>query len=178
MASELLIPASIRDVRAPGFAACIDRLGEIDFSPLMVSLVDVVAASALPHIAEQFNIYGHSAWRLAATEEDKRSLIKKSIELHRFKGTPWAVKEAILSLGFAEVDLIEKTPAWNDYHVYVRGRTVTTADLALIKDVIEEFAPARSRLHTFGYGRMEYWEDDGYWGDDTYWGGFEPFVIS
>lgn len=180
MDSELIIPTSIRDERTPGFAAAIDRLGNIDIAPLLVYLVNEVHASALPHLAEQFNVYGRSSWRLASTEADKRNLIKRAIELHRYKGTPWAVKEAILALGFAEVDLVEggpDVPNWFDFRLFVRGRSVTPADIELVKGVVEEFGPARSRLYSLSYGRIEYWEDDGYWGDDTYWGGYQPFEL-
>jgi phage tail P2-like protein len=172
-----LIPSSVRDARTPGYAACFADFRDVDLTKLLVNLVDNVDASALPHLAEQFNVYGRSQWQLATTEAAKRSLIKQAIPLHRRKGTPWAVKQAILALGFAEVDLIERDPTWSDLQVFVRGRAITADDAALIKDVIDEFAPARCRLHALSYGRIEYWQDDGYWGDDTYWGGNEPFIL-
>ncbi|MNL76005.1 hypothetical protein D3C87_2019010 [compost metagenome] len=59
----------------------------------------------------------------------------------------------------------------------VRGRAVTPEDIELVKQVVQEFAPARSRLYSFAYGRIEYWEDDGYWGDDTYWGGYQTYNL-
>ncbi|MFT2543454.1 phage tail protein, partial [Escherichia coli] len=38
-----------------------------------------------------------------------RMLIKAAIELHRYKGTPWSIREVIRRFGFGEVDLIEGT---------------------------------------------------------------------
>jgi P2-related tail formation protein len=174
---DSLIPLSIKDERTPGFEACITRMGSLDITPLLIYLVDQVNATALPHLAEQFNIYGRSSWRLAVTDLDKRNLIKKAIELHRRAGTPWAIKQAILALGFSEVDLIERDPVWNEFKLLVRGRPITQTDADLIKEMVKEFAPARSRLFTLGYGRLEYWADDGYWGDDQYWGGYEPYKL-
>lgn len=180
MDSELIIPASIRDARTPGFAAAIDRLGNIEISPLLVYLVNEVQASALPHLAEQFNVYGRSSWRLASTEADKRNLIKRAIELHRFKGTPWALKEAILALGFDEVDLEEggpEVPNWYDFRLFVRGRDITPGDIELVKGVVAEFSPARSRLYALAYGRIDYWADDGTWGDDNVWSGYQQYEL-
>ncbi len=44
----------------------------------------------------QFHIEG---WELAKTIEDKRRLIKSAIELHRYKGTPYAIKKVLETLG-------------------------------------------------------------------------------
>ena len=46
-------------------------------------------------------------WDEAATEAQKRDAIKQSIHLHRKKGTPWAVKRALATLGI-EVDLLDQ----------------------------------------------------------------------
>jgi phage tail P2-like protein len=44
----------------------------------------------------QFHIEG---WDLAKTVEEKRKLIKSAIELHRCKGTPYAIKKVLEALG-------------------------------------------------------------------------------
>jgi phage tail P2-like protein len=44
----------------------------------------------------QFHIEG---WDLAKTVEEKRKLIKSAIELHRYKGTPYAIKKVLEALG-------------------------------------------------------------------------------
>ncbi len=43
----------------------------------------------------QFHIEG---WDLAKTVEEKRKLIKSAIELHRYKGTPYAIKKVLETL--------------------------------------------------------------------------------
>lgn len=42
-------------------------------------------------------------------EETRRAVIAESIELHRHKGTPWAVKQSLIRLGFANVEILEGT---------------------------------------------------------------------
>jgi phage tail P2-like protein len=61
------------------------------------------------HLLNNSMYLGYKGWKLANTEDDKRSLIKKAIELHRYKGTVWAVKEAMKSIGFTDAVLIEHT---------------------------------------------------------------------
>jgi P2-related tail formation protein len=49
---------------------------------------------------------------LALTEAAQRELLKSAIALHRFRGTPWAVKQALASLGWATVSLLEGQTSW------------------------------------------------------------------
>ncbi|ASG90107.1 phage tail protein I [Salmonella enterica subsp. salamae] len=77
-----------------------ERFAQLDMTTLLVYLVDVVDASALPSLAEQFHVQGLEGWLFASNEQEKRELIKQAIELHKYKGTPWAVRRVleILSL--------------------------------------------------------------------------------
>ncbi|WP_353798260.1 phage tail protein I [Enterobacter cloacae] len=77
-----------------------ERFSQIDLTVLLVYLVDLVDASALPSLASQFHIQGLEGWLFAKDEQERRNLIKQAIELHKCKGTPWAVRRVleILSL--------------------------------------------------------------------------------
>jgi len=110
MADDRLIPESIRDENTRALNGLIERLGRLDVTGLLVYLIDNVASSALPHLAEQFHVSGDEGWLLAGTEADRRTLIKRAIDLHRHKGTPWAVKEAVKALGYLDVALQERLP--------------------------------------------------------------------
>ena len=69
------------------------KLNEIDYNKLLlIPDIDNLDGERLELVANAFHIEGYE---LADTLEDKRSLVKKAIELHRFKGTPYAVKEAL-----------------------------------------------------------------------------------
>ncbi|MEB7937389.1 MULTISPECIES: phage tail protein I [Escherichia] len=77
-----------------------ERFAQLDLTALMVYLVDLVDASALPTLAEQFHVQGLEGWLFTTDEREKRELIKQAIELHKYKGTIWAVRQVleILSL--------------------------------------------------------------------------------
>ncbi|HZC46120.1 MAG TPA: phage tail protein [Candidatus Acidoferrum sp.] len=49
---------------------------------------------------------------LALSEEAQRALLKNAIALHRFRGTPWAIKQALASLGWTQVTLLEGQSNW------------------------------------------------------------------
>jgi P2-related tail formation protein len=53
---NLQIPSSINDTRSQALMGLIERLGEIDLTPLLVYRIDSVPAEALPFLAWQFDI--------------------------------------------------------------------------------------------------------------------------
>jgi len=91
-----------------------NRFEGLDLNPLMIYLIDTVPAAALPHLAEQFNILGYKGWRFAKTETQQRDLLKQAIELHRFKGTPWSIKEAIKRAGYSDSTILEGVGQYYD----------------------------------------------------------------
>lgn len=76
------------------------RFSALEIEKVLVYVIDTVDADALYWLAEQFDLLGYKGWKLAKTEADKRALIKRAILLHRYKGTPYAIKEALKSIGF------------------------------------------------------------------------------
>lgn len=169
MADERLIPAGIRDASTLAMNELIDRLGLIPLDQLLVNLVDNVTAGALPHLAEQFHITGLEGWSLCTTDDERRSLIKRAIWLHRKKGTPWAVKEGLKGVGFNDATLDERLPAllydgsqvfsgseefgagadWARFTINLdlgESRGVSAAETALIRAVVTEWKNERSHL--------------------------------
>ncbi|MDM8214707.1 phage tail protein I [Desulfovibrio piger] len=92
---ELLQPSLQGDSRMENLARLIARLSALPVSVPIVNLFDRVDASALASLAEQFHVMGDEGWNLAGTEAARRALLKRAIELHRHKGTPWAVRTAL-----------------------------------------------------------------------------------
>lgn len=84
------------------------RMAALEIEKVLIYLIDTVDADALLPLAEQFDLLGYRGWKLAKTEADKRALIKKAIELHRYKGTPYAIKEALKSVGFFNTVIQER----------------------------------------------------------------------
>lgn len=96
-----------RDARFGPLSTLTERIQGLDVSKLLVYLIDLVDADALPHLADQFHVLGLEGWNAALTEDSRRALIQSAIELHRHKGTPWALKRALAPLGLT-VDVIDQ----------------------------------------------------------------------
>ncbi|ECF6053643.1 phage tail protein I [Salmonella enterica subsp. salamae] len=110
MDKHLLPPPLASDERFSILAnIAAERFAQLDMTTLLVYLVDIVDASALPSLAEQFHVQGLEGWLFASNEQEKRELIKQAIELHKYKGTVWAVRRVleILSLPGAITEWFE-----------------------------------------------------------------------
>ena len=92
-----------RDQRARALAELGLRLDLAELPQLMPRLVDLVAPEHLPLLAESRSILGADGYWLAESGGARRKLIKGAYELHRYKGTPWAIREIVRRLGFGEV---------------------------------------------------------------------------
>ena len=146
----LLVPPLARDARSQALAQLAARLSDLDLSPLLVYLVDAVPPSALPLLGEQFHVMGYEGWDLAESAPARRRLIKRAIELHRYKGTPWAIKQALATLGFTGVALQERLPGthWAEFEVEVdvTNRPVSAVTYTQIEQVINAYKPVRCHL--------------------------------
>ena len=170
MADGLNLPPPLAgDARFQALGTVAGRLNAIDLQPLLVYLVDTVNASALQSLAEQFSLVG-DGWELAESDEAKRALIRGAIELHRFKGTPWAIREVIRRLGLGEVDIIEglagrirdgsisrdglyvhgDPSAWAKYRVILR-QPITNDQATQLRSLLAAYAPARCHLASLEY---------------------------
>ena len=170
MTEPLQLPPPLEgDISLRTLGRLAGRLDNIDLSALMVFLVDIVDSSALPWLGEQFSLSG-DGWELAESDDVRRMLIKAAIELHRYKGTPWSIREVIRRFGFGEVDLIEGTgrlsydgnrsynglfvhgdaAAWAVYRVILK-QPITNDQAAMLRQTLAAFAPARCHLASLEY---------------------------
>lgn len=83
-----------------------DRLSGIDVSALIPNLIDTVPEEALPYLAKQFNVLGFKGWRYTTTPDEQRALLKKAVELHKYDGTAWSIKEALKLIGITPVQIV------------------------------------------------------------------------
>lgn len=159
-----------RDQRAKALAELGLRFELIDTPRLMPRLVDLVAPEHLDLLAESSSIIGEDGYWLAESETARRKLIKGAYELHRFKGTPWAIREIIRRLGFGEVTLIEglnrrtyngetkydgvyvygSPTHWAHYRV-IMANAITNDQATLLRKTLRAFAPARCVLESLDY---------------------------
>lgn len=143
--------APINDINLKIFdEICEERFSELDLDVILVSVIDNLPSSALPHLAEQYHITGNEGWLQARNDEEKRDLIKRSIEVHRYKGTKYALKRIFDMFG-----LEGKIQEWFE----TGGEPFTfTVDLdfvskgldldliAKLEDLINEYKNVRSHL--------------------------------
>ncbi|KKP40318.1 MAG: hypothetical protein UR30_C0005G0099 [Candidatus Peregrinibacteria bacterium GW2011_GWC2_33_13] len=150
MADTSLI--TIKDESSLAFNELFERLGTLNLTPMLIYLIDNVEASALPHLAEQFHILGNEGWLFAVSDEEKRALIKNAVQIHKYKGTKYALEKVLEVL-----NLNGKIFEWfdyggNPYHFRVildffnRGFDETTEKQLL--DLIEETKNVRSVMET------------------------------
>lgn len=130
------------------------RFSELELEKILVYMIDTVNADAIPYLAEQFDVLGYKGFRLATSDGEKREIIKKSIELHRYKGTPWAVKEALISIGFGEAILEEHVDGhWANFRVSIDlgERPLGIVEINDLTRMISEYKNARSHLVDLSY---------------------------
>lgn len=64
-----------------------------------------IRADLLPYLAWAYSV--EEEWEFAETEAERRALVASSVELHRYKGTPYAVRRGLQSLGFLDAEIHE-----------------------------------------------------------------------
>ena len=150
MADALLLPPPLAgDERFQALGQLAARISDMDLSPLLVYLVDTVNASALPNLAEQLHILGEG-WQFARDDDERRRLLKRAIELHRYKGTRWAIQQVLETLA-----LSGQISEWFEYggqpyyfkiNVDLSTRGIDEATFDALVALITEYKNVRSHL--------------------------------
>jgi P2-related tail formation protein len=109
--SSLSAASSINDTRTQALLALIQRLGNIDLSPILVYTLQNVPVSALPFLAWQFDILA-PWWQLLSGPDSQQQLIQQAVDLHRYKGTPYAIQAIMSGLGFELPTIQEGQASW------------------------------------------------------------------
>ena len=141
--------------------------------------IDNVDASALPHLADQFNVLGLRGWNLANTEVERRSLVKEAIILHKTAGTPYAIRRVMALVGYPNATVVENPPLrydgssrydgeeyysgikWFAFYVTLDPeQSQVSGDLInLILALINEWKNARSRLIDLRIGNISLFQN-------------------
>jgi phage tail P2-like protein len=104
-----LVPTSIKDdpqIKA-AIAALDAELREVSSlskTPSLFYRLDQLDHGPLDHLAWQMGV---DTWHGGLSLPDKRNLIRRAIALHRKKGTPWAVRQALIWCGFGSAEIRE-----------------------------------------------------------------------
>ncbi|MGQ0286801.1 phage tail protein [Pasteurellaceae bacterium 22721_9_1] len=156
-------------VNDPKYTALADlslRLGQLSTQQIMTTLVELLGDEFTPLLAEKWSVTGYDGEFVAESEGSKQALIKNAIELHRRKGTPSAIREVLRKLGFGEIEIDEglkdrvyentnvtRIPTeerWAHYAIRLT-QPVTNEQVANIRKVLRNFAPARCILAVLDY---------------------------
>ncbi len=158
MIKEILPPSLKEDENLKALTEALDKqlqkIEEQIINVLILPRIDQINDSEiLDPLAWQFHIEGYE---LAQSLEEKRNLIKRAIELHRYKGTPYAIKEVLKALGL-EGNIKE----WFEYggepyhfrvEVYSKNKFIDRETEEKLLKLIEEYKNVRSRLEKVSIG--------------------------
>ncbi|WP_457679443.1 phage tail protein I [Thermovibrio sp.] len=148
---ELFPPNLREDKNVQAFAEILDKvfgeLTEEDLHKLFVYAVDSQPEEVLDWLAWQFHVEGYD---LAKTVEEKRNLVKNAIELHRYKGTKYAVQKALEAVGVSG-----EIKEWFEYggepytfkiDLGIQNREITPELHGKLVELINEYKNERSWL--------------------------------
>ncbi len=124
-----------------------------EFIPLYTKIDQINDSEILDLLAWQFHIEGYE---LAQSLEEKRNLIKRAIELHRYKGTKYAIKKVLEAL-----NLEGRIWEWFEYNgspytfkvdIYSKGKFISPETESKLLDLIHQYKNERSHLEKVSIG--------------------------
>ena len=136
------------------------RMNTIELESLLVYVIDSVASSALPTLARQFDVEGFAGYGVATNDAQRRDIIKRAIELKRYMGTVFAIKEAMKTVGYTDAVLNEGIDIGNPLIDWARfsidselGDTVGLDGISQsnLAKLIREYKNVRSYLEGISY---------------------------
>jgi len=136
------------------------RMNSIELESLLVYVIDTVSASALPTLARQFDVEGFVGYGVATNDAQRREIIKRAIELKRYMGTVFAIREAMRICGYTDAILTEGIDMGNPLIDWARfsidsqlGDTVGLDGVSQsnLAKLIREYKNVRSYLEGISY---------------------------
>ena len=99
-----LLPSNV-SAAEQALALSLARLSDIPVPNRDLWNPRTIPAHLLPWLAWSLSI--GEEWALATTEAERRSMVAAAVELHRYKGTPYAVRRGLVSAGFRDATVQE-----------------------------------------------------------------------
>jgi phage tail P2-like protein len=141
-------------------------------------------APLLPWLAWALSV---ETWDHNWSEDAKREVLRKSIQVHRLKGTVQSVKAALKSAGYGDAELIErygrnfhdgarvrdgsfnreKPDHWAEYRVRLK-RPITIEQAAQVRAILKDTAPIRCHLKALEYPEALHLHNNDIVRDGTY----------
>ena len=149
--------APINDINLKIFdEICEKRFSNLELDVILVSIIDNLPSDALPHLAEQYHITGNEGWLQCRNDEEKKDLIKRSIEVHRYKGTKYALKKIFDMFGL-EGHIKEWFETNGEPYTFTVDINFVSKGLDFdlierLEDLINEYKNVRSHLASLSIG--------------------------
>jgi hypothetical protein len=108
-----LVQPAVQDARHYAYEVVYrEQLAAMDLRPALMYRVHEGDGTPVPQalifLARQFSLMGPDGWNLAQTDAQRRDLIQNAILLHRTKGTPGGVEDALVRSGFPSARVQER----------------------------------------------------------------------
>lgn len=143
------------------------RLNLAQKRQIMTNLVELLDDKFIDILAEKWSVTGYDGLLVAESNSTKTSLIRHAVQLHRFKGTPWGIREVLRTLGFGDIEIdeglkardyashqvvakIPKEEHWACYAIRL-SQPITNDQASHIRKTLINFAPARCILAVLDY---------------------------
>ncbi len=160
---DSILPMALQTQRFAVLERLLTRLNHLP-RYAVIMLIEVVDSSSLPYFAKHFSLL-EDGWEFAKNEQEQRELIKQAIEIHRHKGTPWAIKRTLKLLGYGDCQLQERQSVhlhdgihrhnrkiyygeagqWTHYCL-IMPYAITVEEAERIKNLLLDVAPLRCKL--------------------------------
>jgi phage tail P2-like protein len=151
MNKTLLPPNATAQERA--IEGAISRVGEVSVPLRDLWNPKTCPVDLLPWLAWALSV---DEWESDWPEQIKRDVIAGSMEIHRHKGTPWAVEQALILAGmpFARVEEwfeYAGTPGHFKVVVDIEGQSVSAAEEAKLLRYVESAKRKSAKLDSLDY---------------------------
>lgn len=157
-------PSSILPTNALESEKAIDRASASVLAEIPVNIVrwvknpDLCPSELLPWLAWEFQV---DTWNSDWTEQEKRDAIKRAPYIHRHRGTPAAVRRALVDSPFGSeiVEWFEQNPPGDPYtfrlNVFQNDLPVTELDHQDLKHAVMRAKNLRSWFSVHIFGRLQ-----------------------
>lgn len=103
-----VLPSFLQDKSNLAIEKCINKAFKIDLKPFMTAIVDKLPDTILTAKAEAMSLTNGDGWQNCDTRTKKCKAIKKSVAMHRLKGTVKGIKSLLNS----NITYMQ----WNEYN--------------------------------------------------------------
>lgn len=184
---ETFVPAGIADTRSRALiSALLEEMKVLPIDGLKLTDVETVSSDSLEHLIDEAQIRDWITSDMDGTA--LRRLVASAPEIHKYRGTLWAIRKALANLGHRDIQILEGLDAdmhngtvlrngayfygndglhWALYRIYLHN-PITIRQAQQIKKILTKVAPARCQLAGLHYSEAQHLHNGGISYNNTY----------